>query len=557
MKGLDSRDLPIEEQIIEPAPGGGGLGGGPSPPGGSSGGSGGGGSGGPGGQPVIQVVNGELPRVLDEAEAALMAAGCEIYQRGGQIVRPVLQKHKASDNRQTEAWLLVPVTRSDLVVMLTKVAHFKKFDGRSKKLVSIDAPDKVAETYLASVGRWRLPILTRVIGTPFLRLDGSVCSRPGYDDVTGLLFKPECQFPPVPERPTKDDALRAIAELEEPIKRFPFVTEADRSVQLSGFLTALDRHNLPTAPMHDYTAPVAGTGKSKLVDLISILATGRDAPVIGQGNKEEDLEKHLGAELLQGSSIISIDNCDHLLQSAFLCRMLSQRTVSIRVLGLSKSIETSTASFLSGNGNNLRIAGDLTRRSLRSSLNAKMENPEQREFDADAVDLVRASRGRLVVAALTVILAYQLSGEAGPKPLGGYEVWSRRIRGALVWLGLEDPCKTTEKVKKEDPRAAELTAVLEAWKDWIGIGVKKTAGDIIKASDRAEHQYISDEEAQKIGRLRSALMTVAAGRTGGVSSERLGKWLSSVKERPIGGLWIEEHPTKVHGQAIWVLAVVR
>jgi putative DNA primase/helicase len=308
--------------------------------------------------------------------------------------------------------------------------------------------------------------------------------------------------------------------------------------------------------MHDYTAPVAGTGKSKLVDLISILATGRVAPVIGQGNKEEDLEKHLGAELLQGSAIISIDNCDHLLQSAFLCRMLSQRAVSIRVLGLSKSIETSTACFLSANGNNLRIAGDLTRRSVRSSLNAKMENPEQREFDADAVDLVRASRGRLVVAGLTIILAHQLAGEPGPKPLGGYEVWSRRVRNALVWLGLEDPCKTTEKVKKEDPRAAELAAVLETWKDLIGIGVEKTAGEIIKASEGAGHEYISDEEAQKIERLRSALMTVATARTGGISPERLGKWLASVKERPIGGLWIEEH-SKVHGQAIWVLSVVR
>jgi putative DNA primase/helicase len=150
--------------------------------------------------PVIHVVGSELPRVLKEAEAALIASESAVFQRGGQVVRPVLQRLKASDDRETMGWHLVPVVAPDLVVMLTDAARFEKYDRRSEAWIGIDAPEKVATAYLASVGRWQLPILTGVITTPFLRPDGSVCSEAGYDSVTGLLFKSDCQFPTVPDR---------------------------------------------------------------------------------------------------------------------------------------------------------------------------------------------------------------------------------------------------------------------------------------------------------------------------------------------------------------------
>jgi len=43
---------------------------------------------------------------------------------------------------------------------------------------------------------------------------------------------------------------------------------------------------------------VAGTGKSLLVDLIAVLATGRLMPVVAQGANDEELEKRLNAALL-------------------------------------------------------------------------------------------------------------------------------------------------------------------------------------------------------------------------------------------------------------------
>src|SRR5215831_13656217 len=137
-------------------------------------------------------------------------------------------------------------------------------------------------------------------------------------------------FPPVPQFPDKSEAAAALGELEQLISTFPFADEKlDRSVALSAILTTLDRRVMHAAPMHAFTSPTAGTGKSLLVDLASILATGRPMPVISQGRTEEELEKRLGASLLAGDTAISLDNCDRPLESVFLCQVLTQPQLNI------------------------------------------------------------------------------------------------------------------------------------------------------------------------------------------------------------------------------------
>jgi len=170
--------------------------------------------------PQIYIRNGELPRVVNEAEDALLLLGREVYQRGGLIVRPVLSKLKAADERETSGWRLIPVTCPWLVESLTCAARFLKYDGRSKNWVAVDAPDRVADAYLNRQGTWKLPILTRITNSPFLRGDGSVCERPGYDPASGLLYKPDGRsFPPIPQYPTKAAARRRGAAGDRRVDR--------------------------------------------------------------------------------------------------------------------------------------------------------------------------------------------------------------------------------------------------------------------------------------------------------------------------------------------------
>ena len=112
------------------------------------------------------------------------------------------------------------------------------------------------------------------------------------------MFKPNgTEVPPIPRSPTKEDALAALEVLQSPIDGFPFVTDADRSVALSALLTSVCRTALQTVPLHATSAPTAGSGKTTLIDLASVLRTGRVAATVAQGRTTEELEKRLGAML--------------------------------------------------------------------------------------------------------------------------------------------------------------------------------------------------------------------------------------------------------------------
>jgi hypothetical protein len=503
--------------------------------------------------PQIYIKNGELPRVVNEAEDALLLLGREIYQRGGLVVRPVLTKLKAADDRDMQGWRLIPVTQPYLVETLTCAARFLKHDARSKAWVAVNAPDRVAQTYLARQGTWKLPILSGIVHTPFLRADGSLCEQPGYDPASGLLFKPDREsFPPVPREPSKNDALAALATLDHLLATFPFVGEADRTVALSAILTALDRRAMATAPLHAFTSPTAGTGKSLLVDMVAMLATGQLMPVISQGKTEEELEKRLGAALLAGDVVISLDNCEHRLESTFLCQALTQEKLNIRMLGLSRNVETPVNATIFATGNNLTIAGDLVRRSLMCSLDAKCERPELRTFNVDAIKTVRGNRGRLVTAALTVLRAWQVAREREAlslPPLGSFEQWSRRIREPLVWLGRADPCGTIDRVRENDPTREALWTVVVQWEEHLGHEQKYAVQDVIRlAAPEADFQ--------------TALVAVASNQKGLlVSNDRLGRWLKKVQGKVVNVVqgasvnsFCLSQAGSTHGYPLWKLS---
>lgn len=322
-------------------------------------------------------------------------------------------------------------------------------DARTKAWKPIDAPDKVANLLLSRRGLWKLPVLNGIVQAPFLRLDGSLCETPGYDAASKLLFKTDDVFPPIPQHPGREDALKALELLEALIETFPFVSSADRSVALAAILTNLDRRSMATAPLFAFNSPVAGTGKSKLVDLCAILATGQPMSVISQGYSEEEFVKCLSAALLAGDLGISIDNCERELKSDFLCQVLTQPKMSIRILGLSTNVETPMNSVLFATGNNLTFSGDVIRRSLMCTMDAGVERPELRDFKTDVVGEAQDRRGELVVAALTVLRAWHVANERLNLPaFGGFEEWSYRIREPLIWLGWTDPCETLAEVRR-------------------------------------------------------------------------------------------------------------
>lgn len=501
--------------------------------------------------PTIEFVGGNLPQAVDQAEQALIEANLGYFQMGGRIVRtgtiPSLQV-----GCKTEAqWRIIEVSDAELIEAFTTVALWKK-PGRNGD-VTINCPPLVAETYQARRGKWALPSLAAVIDVPTIRPDGSILEDPGYDKSTGLLLQPGgTQVPSVSRMPTKADALLALDALKAPLRGFPFVSDADRSVAISALLTAVSRTALASAPLHGISAPTAGSGKSTIIDLASILRSGRRASTIAQGKTSEETEKRLGSMLLEGEGFVAIDNCESPLGGDFLCQALTQSTLKVRPLGKSTVVDVPAIAMMTATGNNLTFVGDMSRRALLCQLDPGVERPELRSFSFDPVKLVLSQRGDLVAAALTVLRAYHVAGRPDQvPPLGSFADWSNTVRSALIWLGCADPCDTMEKVRKADPQMALVKQVMAQWKRAVG-STRMTTGDLqAKAEEMVEQGIASTTKKHKYPELRDALLAVA-GEAGRINGRKLGIWLSKQNGRVVNGRRFLNCGTR-GGQSLWSL----
>ncbi len=500
---------------------------------------------------TIHVVPGELPATVDQAEQALIEADLGYFQMSNRIVRTGVTPAPQVGRRGGGRLRIVTVGEAELVEALTKAANWTKpvRVGETK----IDCPGVVAETLLSRTGRWGLPPLVGFIDVPTLRRDGSLLWRPGYDASTGLLLVPGgTAVPKLPALPTRDDALGALDLLQRLIAGFPFVTDSDRSVTLSALLTSVCRPALNSAPLHGFSAPTAGSGKSTIVDLASVLRTGREAAPIAQGRTAEELEKRLGALLLEGEGIVAIDNCETPLGGEFLCQLMTQSSLKVRPLGQSVMIEVPTTAMVTATGNNLTFVGDMSRRALLCQLDPGVERPELREFPFDPVQVMQDGRGEYVAAALTILRAYHVAGRPGQVPaLGSFADWSNWVRSALIWLGCADPCDTMEKVRKADPQMALIKQVMGQWAKVIG-QKKVTTGDLNTLADEMVDVSLgSTAKKHKYPELRDALLAVA-GEGARINGRRLGRWLSAHQGRVVNGYKFI-CPGIRGGQAVWVL----
>jgi hypothetical protein len=495
----------------------------------------------PDGRPLIQVEGGSLSANADEAEAALIDAGVAFYERSNTLVRPIVKDVDGFHGKQTKTAQLASVRTAYLRDVLGRHAHWRKFDRRAREWVRCDPPKDTADTVLARAGEWGFPTIAGIINTPTLRPDGSILDQAGFDPATRLLLLDPPPMAPIPDKPTPADARTALKLLRDLIKGFPLVGEVDRAVMLSTLITPVARGNFSVAPLHAIDAPVAGSGKSYGHDCAAVIATGQRMPVIAAGRDEEESEKRLGSALLAGQPLVCVDNLSGALSGDALCQYVERPRPLVRVLGRSELIpvETRGTTFFA-NGNNLVIVGDVCRRVVRARLDAKMEDPELREFKTNPLAMIAADRGAYVRACLTICRAYVAAGR--PKParrLASFEGWSDTVRSALIWLGEADPVKSMTAAKAEDPERAAFRDLLAAWAAAIGTGeaTKKTLKDVVAiAVEKTTHG--GAEEATFVNGDFNAALQAAVNANGAryrpLTASSLGYWLRARKDAIVG-----------------------
>ncbi len=102
----------------------------------------------------------------------------------------------------------------------------------------------------------------------------------------------------------------------------------------------------------------------------------RAGRVFAQGATLEEFEKRFSVQLMIGRQIIAIDNINNDLDGDLLNQSLTQDRVDLRILGESRKVTARCSTVNTATGNNLKLVGDLTRRSVIARLDPKTERPE-------------------------------------------------------------------------------------------------------------------------------------------------------------------------------------
>lgn len=426
--------------------------------------------------PTINLCEGDRARIVKELASALAVGGL-YYRRDMLLVRAITLP---ADDESGGVWrsrgsvVLRPASPQAVVADASRFAKTVKFDARSKQSEPKDLPDGVASAFcVLGVEQQVLPSIIGVVRCPILREDGSLHVHCGYDPATKLILAgtEDWALLNVPERPTIDDARDALQYLlDGPFADFPFVDDASCSVAVSSLLTAVLRPVIPCAPLHGFSAPQFGAGKSLQAEFAAIVATGAKPSMIAPGHSQEEFEKRVDTALIEGDQVVVLDNLSRPLTGDNLCASLTSDTAKVRRLGSSQSVTVPTSAFWMATGMNLSVTRDMHRRTVISYIDAGTANPEARSVFkiANLKEWAAKNRMNVLSAVYTMLRAHAQAGypSCGEVQLGNFEVWSRRVAHCLVWLGMVNPVRSQDRLRADDPEYQNRVALMRALYRW-------------------------------------------------------------------------------------------
>lgn len=488
-------------------------------------------------KPVIRVVPGDLHRVVDAAEQELANRGRH-YQAGGLIV-------SVSTDPTCGDPSIVPTSAPALARELSVVATWEKYDRRTKDWVCCDPPARhTAILYDAQMFRY-LPPLAGVVRQPYFReTDGTLIMQPGYDQTAQRfgVFDPR-QF--VMPDPTPDAAQAALALLEGLLSEFHFVAPTDKAAALAAIFTAVVRPTLPYAPAFHVRAPVFGSGKTYLCELIGAFAGPGGNAKVSYPTTSEEATKVIQSLLLAGPAVIEFDDMDtDWIPHGTIKRMLTSEYLTDRILGVSKTATVSTRTLFLGSGNNVGPVRDLLRRVLTIHVDPRCAAPATMAYAGAPVEKVRQERGRYVSAVLTVIEAWRRAGSPHAKgdtiaTFGG--AWSDYCRYPLMWLGHPDPATALLDQVHHDPDSDALGGLMTEWHAVFG----STPTTVRKAVEAATNSQSP---------LLDAIREFPVEERGEINRSKLGWLLKKNANRIVGGFEFQQ--AKADGRTAWrVMAV--
>lgn len=498
------------------------------------------------GRPEI-VLGTDEHRVIDQTVAAL-SADDSIYVRGGKLSTII---HGGIDTdgiaRPETAARIVAIEAPTLRERITRHVRLLKMNEK-EDLVPAHPPQWLTMG-VSCRGYWPgLRNLAGIVKTPVLRPDGSVLSTPGYDATTGLFFDPTGLVVDVPDKPTRQEAQDAAAEILEVFCDFPFESECHQSSVLALIFSEFARPAFTgPVPLFVTEANVAGTGKGLLVDVVGLILTGDDLSRMSNPTNDEEARKRITSIAVRGDRIVLIDNIAGELGGAALDAALTATRWQDRILGGNEMVDLPLSVLWIATGNNVTLLADTSRRVCPIRMNCTEERPEERTgfVYSDLRGHVRANRAKLVRAALTALRGYFVAGQpqASLPGWGSFEGWTSVVRQAVVWLGMPDPAiGRIEMVARSDTQANALRQLLECWQEVDQWSEGLTTGDLMRKLTR---------ERDNCPGVLEAILELCGGTIEKLPGVRaVGNKLRHVRGRVIGGRMLDGIKNRV-GVQVW------
>lgn len=478
-------------------------------------------------RPSIVVTNRPLREISADAVEALYKANDPpvIFARGDSLVR--VERSRDGSGR------VVTLGEDHLRGRLTRAADFLRVVKRRgwDEHGHVSPPSYVVRDVLTTEDL-SFPHLNGVVSSPVVRPDGSILDRPGFDISTGLYYvhAPGFVMPSIPAQPSSLDVAVAVEGLRDVFADFPFADAASLASAMAFLMTPMVRPMIagPT-PLALVDSPQAGTGKGLLVEVASIIATGGTAAVTTAPRGDDEMRKRITSALLGGQAVILFDNVEGTLQAPSLAAAITATMWQDRYLGQNRQITVPVLASWVATGNNLRLGGDLARRSHWTRIDARTARPWQRTAfrHEDLIEYVRRERPRLVAHLLTLIQAWVAAGRPRPSvnPLGSFREWTCICGGILEMAGVDGFLGNLDRMYEQaDVETPAWTAFLEAWRAYFG-DRDVTAAAVIEATAGTMTTQIE---------LRDALPDeVTEGKTEH-RSRALGRALAAREERRFG-----------------------
>ena len=428
-----------------------------------------------------------------------------------------------------------------LAFRLGKFARFrkKKIVRGEETIEAIDAPAELCRQIL-DIGKFErsLPTLLGIARGPFIRPSGTLCTRPGFDEETGVYgcFS-ESEFPMIPENPTHDECVAAHDLIWTPFTELELDSSASRTALLCAILTAPIRSAIDKAPVFASLAPDHGSAKTLVTEAIGALATGTRPPIMPplDGASEDEMRKRLTASLIPPAApVLVMDNLEGYLDSRVLATFATAPLWSDRLLGYSKmETELPNRALVLMSGKALIFKEELARRILPWTIKASRQGPYARTFSFCPVERMLTRRPEIVVAVLTLIRAAHLTGRSSELRLPSYPQWDGLVRQTVLWLNAniakgsyEDPLtliKNATETSSERFEAYELLHALHSWSE----------GTTFRAAD-----LVASVHAGNID-LQVQLEGLAGRRASNLSSRSIGRYLRSLVDRPFHELTLK------------------